>query len=413
MKVHFPKILLFFFPLNILLTSYHVNNKNKQYITPRHIRTSISRVLSECDTHTSIYDDDTEMKSVKENFDRQTSRRFEEYEKRMIKNRQKCKEQCDKDIQEIILKDKVQKSLAEKIEKGCLRCGCGLGGVAASIGLIGGVTVNELKKAALLAAESSAIAEGAVAGEAAGIKAGIEAVISGIEREFGVSTDGVQGLQSLFTANTYNDVTMIARAIIKEYDPSSCLIGGSGAPETFCTWVKVKSDAAPKIPGKHVSTNDLVEKAVGTIVSDAEPVATAAAQQATDEVIQRSIAVVDAKYEAAVTEATDAATQAGIDTVVAQLEIFVSSFGKDAVSLTSIVTPTNYKCGAALLENAKKLLGETCKIVPKKSSSSFCNSVIHYGGETTFNGYAKAGSEAYNATYTSKIATLKPAKFWL
>ncbi|SOS80842.1 PIR protein, putative [Plasmodium sp. gorilla clade G1] len=168
MKLHYTNILLFSLPLNIL-----VNNKNKPYITPRHRQTSTSRVLSECDIDTSIYGNDPEMKSVKENFDRQTSQRFEEYEERMIKNRKKCKEQCDKDIQEIILKDKIQKSLSEKVEKGCLMCSYGLGGVATSVGLFGALAVKELTKAATAAAIEAA--------KEAGIKAGIEAVIEEIK----------------------------------------------------------------------------------------------------------------------------------------------------------------------------------------------------------------------------------------
>ncbi|ETW50083.1 hypothetical protein PFMALIP_01947 [Plasmodium falciparum MaliPS096_E11] len=80
-----------------------------------------------------MYDDDPEMKEIMHDFDRQTSRRFEEYEERIQEKRRKCKEQCDKDIQKIILKDKIDKSLAERVEKGCLRCGCGLGGGVAPV----------------------------------------------------------------------------------------------------------------------------------------------------------------------------------------------------------------------------------------------------------------------------------------
>ncbi|EUR72627.1 hypothetical protein PFBG_02336 [Plasmodium falciparum 7G8] len=168
--LHYCKVLLFSVPLNIL-----VHNKNKSYITPRHKPTPISRVLSECDLYISSCDNDPDMKSVKENFDRQTSQRFEEYEKRMIKNRKRCKEQCDKDIQEIIVKDKVEKSLSEKVEKGCLKCGCGLGGVAAGVGIIGAIAVNEWTKASLLDAAQK------------GIEAGIEAAIRGLEKIYVLS----------------------------------------------------------------------------------------------------------------------------------------------------------------------------------------------------------------------------------
>ncbi|EUR59479.1 hypothetical protein PFBG_05942 [Plasmodium falciparum 7G8] len=80
------------------------------------------------------------MKEIMHDFDRQTSQRFEEYEERMNRKRQKYKEQCDKDIQQIIVKDKMQKSLAEKVEKGCLMCACGLGGGVAPVwGLVSGL----------------------------------------------------------------------------------------------------------------------------------------------------------------------------------------------------------------------------------------------------------------------------------
>ncbi|SOS77266.1 PIR protein, putative [Plasmodium sp. gorilla clade G1] len=159
MKLHYTKILLFSLPLNILVSSSNEHNNNKPYITP-HTLTSSSRVLSECDLYIPKYDKDADMKSVKENFDRQTSRRFEEYEERMITQRQKYKEQRDKDIQQIILKDKIEKSLEEKVEKGCLICGCGLGGgVAPFVGLFGGLAVNEMKKAAAAAATEAGIEE--------------------------------------------------------------------------------------------------------------------------------------------------------------------------------------------------------------------------------------------------------------
>ncbi|SOS81655.1 PIR protein, pseudogene, putative [Plasmodium sp.] len=50
-----------------------------------------------------------------DDYNLQTSQRFNEYDERMIKNRQKCKEQCNKDIQKIILKDKLEKELTEEL----------------------------------------------------------------------------------------------------------------------------------------------------------------------------------------------------------------------------------------------------------------------------------------------------------
>ncbi|ETW38856.1 hypothetical protein PFTANZ_00434 [Plasmodium falciparum Tanzania (2000708)] len=164
MKLHYTKILLFFFPLNILVTSYHVYSKNKPSITSHHTQTN--RSLCECDTQSTNYNNDEDMKSVKENFDRQMSQRFEEYEERMKDKRQKHKEERDKNIQEIIKKDKREKSLAQKVEKGCVRCGCALGGVAASVGIFGTVAVKELTKAAITTATElakEAVKDGAMA----------------------------------------------------------------------------------------------------------------------------------------------------------------------------------------------------------------------------------------------------------
>ncbi|CDO61966.1 rifin [Plasmodium reichenowi] len=161
MKLPYSNILLFFLQLNILVTLYHVNTNNKPYITTHHKPIYISRVLSECDTESSICDKDEDMESVKEIFERQTSQRFEEYQERMKEKRQKRKEQRDKNIQEIIKKDKMEKKLAEKIEKGCLKCGCGLGGVVLPVwGLVSGLWYAALSQHVTKLAIQKGIAEG-------------------------------------------------------------------------------------------------------------------------------------------------------------------------------------------------------------------------------------------------------------
>ncbi|KOB84762.1 hypothetical protein PFDG_00080 [Plasmodium falciparum Dd2] len=164
MKLHYSNILLFFFSLNILIYS-----KTKAYNT-HHTPICTSRVLSEKDIHSSNYNDNVDIQSVRENFNRHTSQRFEEYEKRMITQRQKYKEQRDKDIQEIILKDKMDKSLAEKVEQGCLKCGFGLGGVAAGVGIIGPIAANVWTNAATASAVQK------------GINAGIKVAIEELEK---------------------------------------------------------------------------------------------------------------------------------------------------------------------------------------------------------------------------------------
>ncbi|CDO61808.1 rifin, partial [Plasmodium reichenowi] len=102
--------------------------KNPSIITPHHTPRYTSRVLSEKEIKSTNYDNDPQMKKVMKKFQDRTSERLREYDERMKEKRQKRKEQRDKKIQEIIEKDKVEKSLAEKVEKGCLKCGLVLGG---------------------------------------------------------------------------------------------------------------------------------------------------------------------------------------------------------------------------------------------------------------------------------------------
>nr|SPJ13303.1 rifin PIR protein,putative [Plasmodium sp. DRC-Itaito] len=135
MNLHCNKILLFFILLNIF-----VYNNNEPHITPHHTPIYTSRLLSEGDTQSSNYDNDPQMRKVLNNFNRRTSQRFHEYDERMKDKRQKRKEERDKNIQKIIEKDKMEKSLTEKVEKGCLRCGCALGGGVLPVwGLVSGL----------------------------------------------------------------------------------------------------------------------------------------------------------------------------------------------------------------------------------------------------------------------------------
>ncbi|CDO61758.1 rifin [Plasmodium reichenowi] len=194
MKIHYINILLFALPLNIL------THKNKQSITHHTPEIPTTRLLCECEWYAPVnYDNEPEMKSVMENFNRQTTERFHEYDERMKTTRQKCKDKCDKEIQKIILKDKLEKqmaqqlttletkidtndippcicekSLADKVEKGCLRCGGVLGGgVAPSVGLLGGIGIYGWKMGAPAVAMQLA--------KEAGIEAGVNAAIENIK----------------------------------------------------------------------------------------------------------------------------------------------------------------------------------------------------------------------------------------
>ncbi|EWC88231.1 hypothetical protein PFNF54_02976 [Plasmodium falciparum NF54] len=165
MKLYYFKILLFSLLLNIL-----AHNKNKSYIAP-HIPTTTTRVLSECNVYIPNYDNDPDMNSVRENFHKKTEQRFHEYDKRMIKNRQKRKEER---------------------------------GVAASIGIFGTIAVNEWTKAATAAAIDLAIQEG--------IDAGVKVVIAEIKATNAFKSIWYVELSSFINGSNYNTVDGLSAA---------------------------------------------------------------------------------------------------------------------------------------------------------------------------------------------------------
>ncbi|EWC76584.1 surface antigen [Plasmodium falciparum UGT5.1] len=204
MRVHYINILFFGLPLNILVH----NQRNHNSTTPHTPKIPTTRSLCECELYAPAnYDSVPQMKEVMNNFNKQAQRRFQEYDDRMIEKRKQCKEQCAKEIQKIILKDKLEKqmeeqlttletkigtddiptcicekSLADKVEKGCLRSGGVLGGgVMPSIGLLGGIgegAISVLQPLALVAAKEEALAEAT----SLATKAGVKAVVSEINK---------------------------------------------------------------------------------------------------------------------------------------------------------------------------------------------------------------------------------------
>ncbi|SOS81690.1 PIR protein, putative [Plasmodium sp.] len=251
----------------------NTNNKNKPYI-PSHTPTNTSRVLSECDVQTSFYDNDPDMKSVKENFDRQTSQRFEEYEERLMKNRKKCKEHCDKDIQKIILKDKMEKSLAEKVEIGCLKCGCGLGGVAAGVGIIGAVAVKEWTKAALLAAEKEALVEGTAEATKAGFDFGIQYIITEIKNQLKIYSIASSPLDKVITAETLNNPKQLIESLNIQYT-DLCVTNGYKLEESLCSMAGED----------HLQAISFIDRHINNIVGYAKQSADAHTSKITSETI--------------------------------------------------------------------------------------------------------------------------------
>ncbi|SOS80102.1 rifin [Plasmodium sp. gorilla clade G1] len=261
MKIHCINILLFSAPLNIL-----VNTHKKTCITQK---IPTSRLLCECQLYSPVnYDNDHEMNELMKNFNKQTQQRLHEYDERMKTTRQECKEQCDKEIQKIILKDKLEKeltekfatlqtdvqsdaiptcvcekSIADKVEKGCLKCAQNLGGIGAPssgvLGEIAALAVNGWKTTAIEAAIAAAEKFGAAEGAIAGIHAGKKVVIE-VLKYFNIDKLGIKPLDSVFTKGYYIDVANLTELIITKKDAAcSALIADSGN-DILCTDISNK-----------------------------------------------------------------------------------------------------------------------------------------------------------------------------
>ncbi|ETW45481.1 hypothetical protein PFNF135_00003 [Plasmodium falciparum NF135/5.C10] len=283
MKIHYTNILLFPLKLNIL-----VNTHKKPHTTARHIQTT--RLLCECELYMSNYDNDPEMKRVMQQFHDRTTQRFQEYDERLQERRQICKDTCDKEIQKIILKDKLEKqmaqqfsalhtdihsdaiptcicekSLAEKAEKGCLRCGGVFGGgVAPSVGLLGGIgeaAISVWKPVAIETTIAAALkantANITIAAKAAGIQAGKKAVIEGLKlTHLDILVPDIY--ENISSASHYNHVKSFAEVIINKFNDTCTSLFGD-IPAT-CTNVRAGIGIYPNKLGISPRASDRVPR---------------------------------------------------------------------------------------------------------------------------------------------------------
>ncbi|ETW44759.1 hypothetical protein PFNF135_00815 [Plasmodium falciparum NF135/5.C10] len=311
MKVHYTNILLLYaVNLSILLITCRINIQKNHYINALHTHNTTkiptTRLLCECDLYTSIYDNDPEMNMVMQQFDERISERFHEYDERIQEKRKKCKEQCERDIQKIILKDKIEKELTEKLdalqtdintediptcvceksiadktEKYCLKCGYGLGSFSPNVGLIGAIAVNVWKTGALIAAESAAKAKGIAMGKASGEAAGIAKAIAELENKFFLTILGRKSVHDVITAENFWDPAFISEAVKLE-STNVCFI--TPQPEThklFCSLENVGN--APDFFEKYVEAN------VHTVVSKSSEAAAQAVTDITEQVTTAAI----------------------------------------------------------------------------------------------------------------------------
>ncbi|SOV81627.1 rifin PIR protein, putative [Plasmodium reichenowi] len=341
MKVHYINILLFALPLNILVYNQR-NHKSTTHHTPK---ISITRLLCECELYAPAnYDDDPQMKEVMQQFEDRTTQRFHEYDDRMKTTRQKCKERCDKEIQKIILKDKLEKelmdkfatlqtdiqsdaiptcvcekSIEDKVEKGCLRCGSVFGGIAPSVGILGGigaVAVTAWKPAALkIAIEKALELNGAnilAAAKKAGDAVGAAEVIGLIKKTLDIEELGFRTLESIINTNTYTNATLISGSIHAEYNASECgfsILLPYSKKKPFCILFEKKMTAAS--PGQGVSPTTFIDKTAETIVSQAEGAAKAAE------------AAENTRITAVITKKQTAFIEAGFDSCITSIYVSI------------------------------------------------------------------------------------------
>ncbi|ETW33398.1 hypothetical protein PFTANZ_05883, partial [Plasmodium falciparum Tanzania (2000708)] len=276
----------------------HYNRAHMKNIEP----TKSYRSLCECELYTSMYDDDPEMKEIMHDFDRQTSQRFEEYEERMITTRQKCKEQREKDIQKIILKDKIakelkqqlatletdistddiptcvcDKSVADKMEKTCLKCGRNLGVAVPGLGVLCAYGVNSMVQAAIAAGMDFATKKGLEAGTQAGIQAAIQGVIN----KFGLNTLGGKTLDVVITSKTYNQPMFLIEKIMEEYS-IMCESSNAHQDSLLCSYPSLSKS------GNHTiliatNANDVARNAIQAAANETSKVTSTLSAQKTAE----------------------------------------------------------------------------------------------------------------------------------
>ncbi|SOS81826.1 PIR protein, putative [Plasmodium sp.] len=260
MKVHYINILLFALPLYILDHNQR-NHNSTTYHASKTKSIKTHRSLCECELYApSDYDNDPEMKEVMEIFNRQTSKRFREYEERMEDKRKQYKEQYDKETQQIILKEKIQnvlteklealetnidaneiptcvceKSLADEVQKFCLKCGYRLGGALTSCEILGYTGIYSWEVVATSLAKEEAI------------KSGINAVLEYLSTFPGLNRLPGFNIAGMINSTNFNK-SMSIMEILQGINNAACdNIGSSSTKSTFCAFLK--QDGVKKLAG--------------------------------------------------------------------------------------------------------------------------------------------------------------------
>ncbi|CDO61847.1 rifin, partial [Plasmodium reichenowi] len=232
---------------------------NPSITTPYDTPIYTLRLLSERDIKSTNYDKDADMKRVMKKFQDRTSERLREYDERMKEKRQKRKEQRDKKIQEIIEKDKVEKSLAEKVEKGCLKCGVVLGGGVLPVwGMITGLWYATWSQYVAIAVAEAATNAGIKAGVKVGL-ANVMKIVSQLPAEKVVNIPTINMLKMLTTGISAKDVTL--DGIFKAISSNGAGFFDEGPYSLFSMTVQTLSTKPKSYALKYSTEIAAVEKA--------------------------------------------------------------------------------------------------------------------------------------------------------
>ncbi|SOS79038.1 rifin [Plasmodium sp. gorilla clade G1] len=325
MKVHYINILLFAVSLNILAYTH-----KKLSITPRHIQTT--RLLCECELYMHNYDNDPEMKKLMQQFHDRTRQRFQEYDERLQEKRQICKDKCDKEIQKIILKDKIEKeltekfselhtdihsdriptcicekSLADKMEKGCSRCGGILATAIPELGSIGATALYALNtwnplalKAAIAAANEAGMAAGIKAGDAAGMNVVIVQL-----GKWGINEFCSEIFESILKINHYSKLKDFASAIVAEHD-KICNMSGTGG-SSMCRPFDIKLGLFDATSNRPIALppKDAIPKMINQLAGKAKTTADLIADEVSSEtyskIITKQTSLIEAEFNSSIT----------------------------------------------------------------------------------------------------------------
>ncbi|EUR82667.1 hypothetical protein PFBG_00012 [Plasmodium falciparum 7G8] len=209
MKVHYINILLFALPLYILDHKQR-NHNSTTYHASKTKSIKTHRSLCECELYApSDYDNDPEMKRVMQQFHDRTKQRFQEY-----------------DEIDAIPTCICEKSLADEVQKFCLKCGYRLGGALTSCEILGYTGIYSWEVVATSLAKEEAI------------KSGINAVLEYLSKFPGLNSLPGFNIAGMINSTNFNK-SMSIMEILQGINNAACdNIGSSSTKSTFCAFLK-------------------------------------------------------------------------------------------------------------------------------------------------------------------------------